>query len=188
MRRRIGLFLLPLLLASCESKTVTKSTEKPATPAAPENPLPANFKFSLFLSATGNEILSDTGTTPFDSWTMDTNGAMDVRVARRTSGTNFDNLNGLATLDPGDLDSLRLFIRQGRLYQLDSTDLTQQCMNNEHYVIRLAVLSAKFPPVSLSFDACAADYNLLLQPQRRYFKEFLDWWQRMRVKYRPGAP
>ncbi|MHB8392249.1 MAG: hypothetical protein ACYDBH_22170 [Acidobacteriaceae bacterium] len=188
MKFRIILFLTPLFLASCESKRVTKSAEQHPAPAAPQNPLPVNFKFSLFLSGSGDELLSDTGTKPFDSWTMDTSGEMNVRVSRRTQGTHFDNLNAMATLDPPDMDTLRLLIRNGHLFQLDSADLTQQCMNNEHYTLRLAVLSATFPPVSLSFDACATDYNLLLEPQRQYFKRFMDWWERMRIKYRPGTP
>src|SRR5665213_669194 len=178
----ILLFILPL--ASCANTQAEKSMlSHPVASIAPQDPLSKDFKFSFFISGSGDEEVMDTGTKPFDSWTLDTAGYMNVRASRRTDGQNFQNLNAMAQLDRPDMDSLRLLIRDGKLYALDSSDLTQQCMGNEHYVVRIVPLLA-MKPVGLSFDACAADYNLLLQPQRRYFRKFIGWWERMRVKYR----
>ncbi|MFI5202715.1 MAG: hypothetical protein ACHQNE_10040 [Candidatus Kapaibacterium sp.] len=189
MKFKYTILLLAVAFASCATRQAEKSTPSHAVAAtAPsENPLPKNFKFSFFISASGDESVTDTGTIPFDTWTLDTTGSMNVRTSRRTSGLNFQNLNALAQLDPPDMDSLRSLIRMGKLYALDSSDLTQQCMGDEHFIVRIVPLLT-MKPVSLSFDACAADYNLLLQPQRRYFRKFIDWWERMRVKYRPVQP
>ncbi len=185
-----GLLLLLLGLASCESEQASKSTGPPVHPAPPssvsQNPLPQSFKFSFYISGSGNEDVSDTGTKPYDSWTLDTTGELNVRVSRRISLQNHATQSGLAALDRPDMDSLRFFIRQGHLFEIDSSNLNQQCASVEHYTVRIVPLEADVKPVGLSFDACATDYNLLLQPQRRYFKRFIEWWERMRVKYRPG--
>src|SRR5690348_14161763 len=107
--------LLPLALAACQSNQASKTlpSQTPAAVATAENPLPPNFKFSFYISGTGDEDVSDTGTKPYDSWTMDTTGEMNVRVSRRTARANFDNQSGLAALDKPDMDSLRFFIRTG---------------------------------------------------------------------------
>ncbi|HET6399916.1 MAG TPA: hypothetical protein VFH95_00805 [Candidatus Kapabacteria bacterium] len=189
MKFKYTILLFAVAFASCAARQVEKSTvpHAVAATATPENSLPKNFKFSLFISANGDEEVTDTGTIPSDSWTLDTSGSVNVRTSRRTAGQNFQNLNALAQLDLPDMDSLRSLIRIGKLYALDSSDLTQQCAGDEHYIVRIVPLLT-IKPVSLSFDACAADYNLLLQPQRRYFRRFMDWWERMRVKYRPVQP
>jgi hypothetical protein len=188
MTLRYSILLFAIALASCASRPAEKSAAPIpiASSAQPQNPLEKNFKFSFFISASGTDDI-DTGTTPFDSWTMDTTGSMNVRTSRRIAGRNFQNLNAMAQLDPLDRDSLRLLIREGKLFAIDSLDVTQQCTGNEHYFVKIVPLLA-MQPVSLSFDACAADYNLLLEPQRRYFRKLIDWWERMRVKYRPIQP
>ena len=189
MKFKYTLLLLAVAFASCATRQAEKSAalHPAAVVARPKNPLPTDFKFSLFISASGDEEVTDTGTIPFDAWTLDTTGNMNVRTSHRTTGLNFQNVNALAQLDSPDLDSLRLLIRDGKLYALDSMDLTQQCAGDEHFIVRIIPLLA-MKPVNLSFDACAADYNLLLQPQRRYFRKFIDWWERMRIKYRPIQP
>jgi hypothetical protein len=83
------------------------------------------------------------------------------------------------------MDTLRMLIHTGKLYAIDSVNLNQQCAGDEHYILKVLPY-APLPNLSASFDACAADYNLLLEPQRRYFRMFIDWWERMRVKYRPN--
>jgi hypothetical protein len=187
MKFRYAILFFSIVLASCASKQAEKSTPSHAPASVtPQNPLPKDFKFSFFISGSGDESVTDTGTKPFDVWTLDTNGYMNVRTSRRTEKT-FQNLNAMAQLDPPDMDSLRLLIRNGKLYALDSSDLTQQCMSDEHYIVKIVPLLA-IKPVSLSFDACATDYNLLLAPQRQYFRKFIEWWERMRVKYRPEQP
>ena len=187
MKFRYAILLFVITLGSCESHHAEKSAVSVTTiTAKPQNQLENNFKFSFFISASGTEEL-DTGTTPFDSWTLDTSGSMNVRTSRRTSGRNFQNLNAMAQLDAPDIDSLRQLIRLGKLYAIDSSDLTQQCPGGEHYFVKIVPLLA-IQSASLSFDACAVDYNLLLEPQRRYFRRLIDWWQRMRVKYRPVEP
>ena len=115
---------------------------------------------------------------------MDTTGTTTIHTSRRVSQANYQEQSALAVLDPPDMDSLRMFIQTGRLYAIDSSNLNQQCAGDEHYVLKIIPLAA-LPNLSASFDACAADYNLLLEPQRRYFHAFIDWWERMRVKYRP---
>ena len=188
MKFRYVILFLTAALSSCATRQAEKSTSShPLVSTAPQNPLPKDFKFSFFISGSGDEYVTDTGTIPFDSWTLDTGASMNVRTSRRTSGKDFQNLNALARLDPPDMDSLRILIRMGKLYALDSSDLTQQCMGAEHYIVKIVPLLA-LKPVSLSFDACATDYNVLLQPQRRYFRKFIGWWERMRIKYRPVQP
>ena len=189
MKFQDTVLLFALVLASCASRQAEKSAipHTIAAIARPENALPKHFKFSLFISGSGDQTVTDTGTKPFDSWTIDTMGMVNVRTSRRTGGDQFKNLNAMAQLDPPDMDTLRMLLRNGNLFALDSLDLTQQCAGDEHYFLKIAPL---FPmkPVNLSFDACATDYNLLLQPQRKYFQKFIDWWERMRVKYRPIQP
>ena len=98
----------------------------------------------------------------------------------------YQDQNAMAGLEPRDMDSLRMFIRIGKLYAIDSGALNQQCAGDEHFILRI-VPFAPLSALNASFDACAADYNLLLEPQRRYFRMFIDWWDRMRVKYRPNS-
>ncbi len=170
-----------LLFVSCAAPKEGGNVSKPVAPP-PQNGLPPHFKFSFFISATG---LPDK---PADSWTMDTTGMIDIRTAVRDSRQNYQNLNAMAALDPPDMDTLRMLIREGKLYAIDSLDVTQQCAGDEHYFVKIVPLTARLSAANLSFDACAGDYNLLLQPQRLYFRDFLDWWERMRVKYRPVMP
>ncbi len=115
---------------------------------------------------------------------MDTTGTTTIRTSQQVSRGNYAEQSALAVLDPPDMDSLRMFIQTGKLYTIDSSNLNQQCAGDEHYILKIIPLAA-LPNLSASFDACAADYNLLLEPQRHYFRAFLDWWERMRVKYRP---
>jgi hypothetical protein len=174
MKIRTTLLLLTVVLASCQSKQAAKSgadTTHAATPAI--------FKFSMYISGGG---LHDK---PLDSWTIDTNGTISIHTTQRVAQGKYDDLNAMASLDPKDIDSLRMLIRTGKLYAIDSADLNQQCAGDEHYILKILPYAA-LPNLSASFDACAADYNLLLEPQRRYFRMFIDWWERMRVKYRPN--
>jgi hypothetical protein len=183
MKIRSSVLFLLLLLVSCQSKQVAKSGSDNGQAAIaksqPTNALPVNFKFSLYISAAG---LNDK---PLDSWTIDTNGTIAIHTSRRISRGKYQDQNAVATLDPQDLDSLRMLIRMGKLYSIDSNNLNQQCAGDEHYIVEIVPLAA-LPNLSVSFDACAADYNLLIEPQRRYFRLFIDWWERMRVKYRPN--
>jgi hypothetical protein len=177
MKIRTILLLLTTVLASCQSKQAEKSsadTTHAATPATP-----AIFKFSMYISGSGSHDK------PLDSWTIDTNGMISIHTTQRVAQGKFDELNALASLDPKDMDTLRILIRTGKLYAIDSVNLNQQCAGDEHYILKILPYAA-LPNLSASFDACAADYNLLLEPQRRYFRMFIDWWERMRVKYRPN--
>ncbi len=177
MKIRTLLLLSSVVLASCQSKQAAKSgadTTHAATPA-----MPPIFKFSMYISGSGLH------NKPLDSWTIDTNGTITIHTTQRVSQGKFDDLNAMASLDPKDMDTLRMLLRTGKLYAIDSADLNQQCAGDEHYILKILPLAA-LPYLSASFDACAADYNLLLEPQRRYFRMFIDWWERMRVKYRPN--
>ncbi|GEM_PF-2192794 len=177
------LSLIPILVA-CQSKQVSQSTApKPGITTAPIDStlLPPNFLYSFFISGGG---IDDK---PSDTWTIDTTGTMAVHTTKRTAAGKFRTLNGVAALDPPDADTLRMLIRIGKLYAIDSNDVTQQCAGDEHYFVKIVPIGTK-TFANLSFDACAADYNLLLQPQRKYFRMLIDWWERMRVKYRPNAP
>jgi hypothetical protein len=183
MKITIKILFLPLLLASCQSKQAERSaSDASQTPIAKSqiaNPLPEKFKFSLYVSATG------TNTKPPDAWTLDTSGSLNIHTSKRIALGKYQDLNAMATLDPPDLDSLKMFIRIGTLYSIDSSDLNQQCAGDEHYVLKIVPLAAT-PSLSASFDACAVDYNLLLGTHRGYFRKFINWWERMRIKYRPN--
>ena len=143
-------------------------------------PLP-RLKFSMYISGSGIHYK------PFDSFTIDTNGMMGVHTMHRTAKGDWRSLNGLASLDPPDMDTLRMLIFQGKLYEIDSSDVTQQCPADEIYNLNIVPLEGR-KPVRLQFNECATDYNLLLEPQRRYFRMLVDWFERMRIKYRPNQP
>jgi hypothetical protein len=183
MKIKTTILFLSVLLLSCQSKQAEKTTANTSyganTKSQTTDALSGNFKFSMYISATG------LGEAPPDSWTIDTSGIINIHTSHRMSGGKFQELNAMASLDQQDMDSLRMLIRKGKLYAIDSSDLGQQCAGDEHYNVKIVPLAAT-PALSASFDACAADYNLLLEPQRRYFRNFLDWWKRMRVKYRPN--
>ena len=174
-------FLLLLILASCQSKTVTKeiSTVPPSKPAAPAVEVVPDFKFSFHVSGSGLNYK------PSDSFLMDTNGMMAVNASRKIAAGKFEELHALAQLEPQDFDTLKTIIMKGKLYEIDSMDVTEQCPEDEMYRLDIVPLVDR-KPVRLSYYACAADYNLLLQPQRKYFRLLFDWWERMRVKYRPA--
>ena len=183
MKINNSILFFTLLLAACQSKQIEKSSidtaHFPSTMIDSGNPLPVNFKFSLYISAIGGKNKQP------DSWTIDTSGTIAVHTSPQTSQGKYKDLTAMASLDPVDLDSLRMLIRNGKLFAIDSSDLNQQCAGDEHYTLKI-VPHAATASLSVGFDACAADYNLLLEPQRRYFRKFIDWWERMRVKYRPN--
>jgi hypothetical protein len=176
MKKSYIICILSIALAACQSSQTSKSSLVDSTRSKLATPV--DFKFSFFITGLGDSHGM------VDSWTLDTNGIMVVHATRRLSNGKYQKLNALAGLDSIDMDTLRMLILNGKLLTLDSTDLTQQCAGDEHFMMRIVPLSTE-RPVTLSFDACAADYNLLTGQQRRYFKKFMDWWGRMRVKYRP---
>jgi hypothetical protein len=181
MKIRTTILILSVVLVSCQSKQAAKSVadvSRTVPAGVPANSSLANFKFSMYISATG---LNDK---PLDSWTIDTTGTVSIHTSRRISRGKYQDQDAMAALDPQDFDTLRMLIRMGKLYSIDSNNLNQQCAGDEHYIVKIVPLVA-LPNLSVSFDACAADYNLLLEPERRYFRTFIDWWERMRVKYRP---
>ncbi len=183
MKIKTSIILLSVVLVSCQSKQAEKSNVNSTIASKVSeklvNGLPANFKFSLFISGTGND------TKPPDSWTIDTGGIIAIHTSYRISHAKSQDISAMAALDARDMDTIRQLIRNGKLFAIDSNNLTQQCAGDEHYLLRLVPLAAT-QSLSASFDACAADYNLLLEPQRQYFRKFIDWWERMRVKYRPN--
>ena len=110
---------------------------------------------------------------------------MTVLVTRRRPDGNFRTLRAMAEMEAKDMDTLRRMIEHGKLAALDSTDLTQNCAESEMYRLIILPLDATTHS-SVTFSGCAADYNLLLEPQKRYFRLLMDWWERMRTKYRPN--
>lgn len=175
---RFVLFIPCVLFASCASKPIIKETPK----AAPVKDAPFE-KFSFRISGSG---IPSQGK-PYDVWLMDTNHSMGVHTTNRGANGKFRTINALAQLDAPDYDSLRQMIVKGKLYEIDSTDLTQVCAEEELYQVDIVPLAA-MKPVRLAFSACAREYNLLLQPQRQYFARLMDWFERMRIKYRPEQP
>jgi hypothetical protein len=179
MEKSYIICFLALVLVSCQSGQTTKSSLSDSSVSkAAQNAIPADFKFSLFISGDG------TKDGMADSWTLDTNGMMTVNASVLASPGKYKSLRGMAGLDQRDMDTLRMLIWKGKLLSLDSADLTQQCGGDELIRLRIVPLSVA-PPVTLSFDACASDFNLLTGQQRIYFRKFMDWWGRMRAKYRP---
>ncbi len=172
-----------VFLASCQSNSTLKGSSSAvvAKAALASDVTTPDFKFSFFASGSGLNYK------PFDSFTMDTTGMMTVHTSRKVAPGKFDELHALAQLDAPDFDTLKMLISKGKLYEIDSTDLTQVCPEDEMYHIAIVPLVGH-QPIRLAFYTCAGDYNLLLQPQRKYFRLLLDWWERMRVKYRPTEP
>ena len=178
MNRLFFILAVTSVLAACSSSkqastTSALDTAKTVAPAS-------TYKFSFFISASGLD------NKPMDSWTMDTNGMMNVHTAHRTPKGDFRNIDAIAALDPPDYDSLKLMVVQGKLTEIDPHDLTEQCPGDELY--KMGIVPRQGTPLGINFSACAGDYNLLLNPQRKYFRLLLDWWERMRVKYRPVQP
>jgi len=171
------LFVASLLFIGCSGSQPTKTaaTDTTKTPSQPDY---TKFKFSFFISGSGGSGKV------MDSWTMDTNGFTAVHTVHKTAKGDFRNIDALAQLDPPDYDSLQMMVYRGKLAEIDQADVTQQCPGDELFNFGIVPLHQS-KPLSISFQACAGDYNLLLNPQRQYFRMLLDWWERMRVKYRP---
>jgi hypothetical protein len=168
-----------VLSVGCSSSQPTKTTASDTVKASkPSEPDYSGYKFSFFISASGSP------TKAMDSWTMDTNGMMSVHTAHKTAKGDYRNIDALAQLDPPDYDTLRMMVIRGKLSEIDPKDLTEQCPGDELYKLGIVPLH-QGTPLGINFSACAGDYNLLLNPQRKYFRMLLDWWERMRVKYRP---
>jgi hypothetical protein len=179
----VTLFVLissAILFGACASKPAITETPKPAPALVPAA---AFEKFSFRISASGIPSKA----IPYDSWVMDTNQMMGVHTSNRDAKGQFQTVNAIAQLDPPDYDTLRMFIMSGHLYEIDSSDVTSVCPESELFQIDIVPLAA-IKPVRLAFSECAKDYNLLLQPQRRYFSMLLEWFGRMRTKYRPVQP
>jgi hypothetical protein len=179
-----GSMVVLLFITACQSNSVTKQSVKTIAKAdtVRQHPVPLPwFKFSVYISGSG------LNNKPFDSFTIDTNGVMGVHTTRRTALGKWDAVSGVAQLDAPDFDTLRLLVLRGKLYEIDSSDMTEQCAGDEEYNINIVPLIGR-KPVRLVIAACAADYNLLLEPQRLYFRKLIDWFERMRVKYRPARP
>ncbi len=174
---KIALLLAAFCIISCASKPPVKISEPVGKPAFS----PAPFKFSFRISGSG------LGTKPYDMFLMDTNHAMGVHTTKRGANGKFRTINALAMLEPNDFDTLQQLIMKGNLYALDSVDITQVCPEGELYQLDIIPLAA-MDPVRIKFSECAVDYNLLLQPQRTYFRKLIEWFERMRTKYRPNQP
>jgi hypothetical protein len=170
------LLILTLGIAACSSTKPTASANRPDSTVT-ERPL----VFSFFISGSGG------GSKAQDSWTLDTAGMMAVHTLTPTAPGKWNTVNAMAELDPPDRDSLVHFIRTGRLWTVDSTDIDQQCAGDELFAMIIAVLGEPHQ-LHATFHSCAQDYNLLLEPQRTEFKRLMEWWERMRVKYRPIQP
>jgi hypothetical protein len=171
------LSVVSVVLIGCSGSQPTKSTASIDTVKAAQ-PDYTKFKFSFFISASGGSGKA------MDSWTMDTNGFTAVHTVHKTAKGDFRNIDALAQLDPPDYDSLQMMVYRGKLAEIDQADVTEQCPGDELFNFGIVPLH-QGKPLSISFQACAGDYNLLLNPQRKYFRALLDWWERMRVKYRP---
>ena len=187
---RIALLLAACVAISCSSKIATKTSSDYSLRSASvsqglssETPAPSTppFKFSFRISGSG------LGPKPYDSFLMDTNHQMGVHTAKRGADGKFRPINALAALDPQDFDTLQQMIVKGKLFLIDSNDVTEVCPEDELYQVDIVPLAAT-KPVRLAFSTCATDYNLLLQPERTYFRKLIEWFERMRVKYRPVQP
>jgi hypothetical protein len=172
------LVLCAAIGASCSSSHKATTVE-PAKTDSVKVTVP--FRFSFYISGSGG------GSKPQDSWTIDTAGMMAVKTLIPTSPGNWNTVNALAELDPPDRDSLVGMIRTGKLWTIDSADIDQQCAGDEIFAIVIAPLSES-RQFHATFQSCAQDYNLLLEPQRTQFKRLMSWFERMRVKYRPSQP
>ena len=191
---RIALLLAACVAISCSSKIATKTSVNDSSRSvgasqgtsrgsSGETPAPSTppFKFSFRISGSG------LGPKPYDSFLMDTNHQMGVHTAKRGADGKFRPINALAALDPQDFDTLQQMIVKGKLFLIDSNDVTEVCPEDELYQVDIVPLAAT-KPVRLAFSTCATDYNLLLQPERTYFRKLIEWFERMRVKYRPVQP
>jgi hypothetical protein len=174
-----------VVLSGCNS---TSSTLKPTTPdsltaATTGKTADTPFHFSFFFSGSGG------GNKPQDSFKMDTNGLMAIKTVAKSSKGTWRTINALAMLEPPDMDTLIQMIRKGNLTTIDPMDIGQLCTPDELYVLDIIPTPSTSPhSLVAQFNGCAADYNLLLGDQRVYFRKIVDWFERMRVKYRPEQP
>lgn len=175
-----------VILLLCVTAFVACSGGRQTAAVKPSGPdssrvTPAPFQFSFYISGSGG------ATKPQDSWTIDTSGLMAVKTLVPVSAGHWNTVNAMAELDPPDRDSLVAMITKGKLWAVDSTDIDQQCADDEIFAVIIAPLSEP-RQFHATFHSCAQDYNLLLEPQRTQFKRLMVWFERMRVKYRPSQP
>jgi hypothetical protein len=175
------LLLLGAIVGCSTTRTATTTDHGRPDTARSASPKPARFVFSFYLSGSGG------GEKPQDSWTIDTAGLMSIKAVTMDKPGHWNSINGMAFLDVADRDTLVSILQKGKLWLIDSTDINEQCAGDELYNIIIAVPDQP-KHLHATFQECAADYNLLLEPQRAEFKHLIEWFARMRVKYRPAAP
>lgn len=120
---------------------------------------------------------------------LDSSGQMTYITRARISGEEFSALTGMAFLEDQDYTKLESIVNRGRLTSIDSSDLGIKCPQGQGEFMSLVLrTTAMTKTVNLTFDECATDYNLLLEPQRTAFAELIDWFRAARNKYRPYKP
>lgn len=178
---RSSLLIFFCILTGCAARNPSTTTGTVADSVKSTHRLPERIRFSFYMSGSGGPKK------PSDSWTMDTTGLMAVKAITPDSPGHWSTVNALAQLDPPDYDSLEMFVRKGKLWTIDSSDIDQQCPGDELYNIIIAPMTDTVH-LRATFHACAQEYNLLLEPQRTQFVRLIQWFERMRVKYRPVQP
>lgn len=157
-----------------QTTTVTKDT---VAVAAPQKYI--TFGFSA----------SGIGNRPSDAMRLDSSKQMTYITRSRVSGEDFKEVTGMAFLEEQDYFRLYSIVERGNLTAMDSTDVGIKCSQGAGEMMTLSLKSSdRSRAVTLIFDECASEYNLLLEPQRTAFKDLVAWFNSMRPKYRPYKP
>ncbi len=169
-----------LTLTSCESTQQTKRTSTATSATENQSAEPARVeKFYFVFSSSG---FSDR---PSDAFRVDTNHSMDFETRSKGADGAWHSLKGMAILEPSDYDTFAKLISDGKLLDIDPTDLMASCASGEAYTLTFgSTLRPK--PTHVDYTACTIDYNLLVKPQRANFVALAHWFDAMRAKYRPA--
>ena len=177
MRFRILLFLFPaLLLLSCAPSAKTQTqviTDK--TPILPVIPVKYEFYF----------ITSRTPTSPPDEISLDSNGQMVAKTQQLMPDGKWKNPKGLAKIEPEDKIALDSLISNDLLYSIMEEDVQPQCPEGSAYIIKIDRKDLKHV-FSLKTNVCAITETTLSSSQRVVFRNLMQLFEAMRVKYRPS--
>lgn len=132
---------------------------------------------------------SGLGNRPSDAFRLDSTKQMTYTTRSRVSGEDFKEVTGMAFLEEQDYFRFYSIVERGNLTAMDSSDVGVKCPHGSGEMMTLSLKASDRPrAVTLIFDECATEYNLLLEPQRTAFHDLVNWFQSMRPKYRPYRP
>jgi hypothetical protein len=157
-----------------ESSAVKQDTAKALTPER-------IYTFGYTASGIGN--------IPSDGIRLDSSRQMTIVTRTRLSSDKFHEVTGIAYLEDPEFNRLIEIMERGKLTKTDPSDVGVKCSQGAGELITLVLRASDEPrAVTLNFDDCATEFNLLLEPQRTAFAELVQWFRDVRAKYRPADP